>query len=127
MGAAAAAGNVDAIDKCIAAKEKLESKDASGGTALLIAAAAGHDRACRVLLSKHGASPFAKSPTGGTPLHLACQGGHTACVEALLFAGADVSAVNQAGKTSEQCAKAAGHKECRALFKRVAALPFFGQ
>merc|ERR1712196_704969 len=110
-------GDVAAVDAAIAAKEKVDDRDVEGRTALMLAAAAGHDRCVRVLLSKHSASPFVKTPTGETALHFASRGGHVSCVEALLYSGADATATNQAGKNSTSFAKSGGHKEVQNMLK----------
>ena len=69
------------------------------GSALHVAAGAGHVNAVRLLL-QHGASLDARDDCGCTALHCAAQHGHTEVVELLLLAGADVNRQQNEGATS---------------------------
>ena len=62
----------------------LEHRDKKGFTPLILAATAGHDKVCEILLD-HSADIEAQSErTKDTPLSLACSGGRYEVVEVLL-------------------------------------------
>ncbi|KID63049.1 Ankyrin repeat-containing domain protein, partial [Metarhizium brunneum ARSEF 3297] len=72
------------------------ARDATGSTALVLAAEAGHIKALRALLD-HNADPNVGNTRETTALHLAAQSGHVACINLLVKKGAnmDVAKVDE--------------------------------
>ncbi len=96
---AARAGDLDAIERHLAAGESVNAADPEhGGTALQWAAAAGRAEAIERLIER-GADVNATGRDGGTALHASAFLGHERAVEALIRGGADVNAVNGSGAT----------------------------
>ncbi len=98
---AAKKGDVDSVQRLIAANPALVgATEADGSTPLHCAAWKGFPGACEVLLAG-GADVNASSNGehyGGTPLHAAAHGNQKAVVEVLLRHGADVDAVSSNGR-----------------------------
>jgi ankyrin repeat protein len=87
-------------------------------TPLHFAAAGGHQGAVEWLLTRGGARALdIADASGSTPLHLAAAYGHTPVVLALLAAGADVNAEDEAGLRASDVATANGHAELAGLLK----------
>ena len=59
-------------------------------------------------LDKHPSEAFARDEEGRMPQHLAAKGGHTACLQALLDAGADLEAADRYGLTAVHLAAGSG-------------------
>ncbi|KNC54656.1 ankyrin repeat domain-containing protein [Thecamonas trahens ATCC 50062] len=72
----------------------LDRKDASGMTALMIAARRGHIEVVHTLLQA-GASVNTTGPDGRSALHMAVESGHPAVIELLIRAGAPISPTEQ--------------------------------
>jgi ankyrin repeat protein len=77
-------------------------------TALMYAAAGGHEQICDILLA-HGADANARHKQGGTALLEAATNGSTRVIEALLKAGADPFVVDDDGVTALMSAASQGH------------------
>ena len=73
-------------------------RSAALGVALMRACERGCADAVAVMLD-HGAEHSRANARGDTPLHVAAEHGHLGCVNALLGAGADLTARNHDGKT----------------------------
>jgi hypothetical protein len=82
--------------------------DASGTTALHLAAQRGHDAVVRTILEA-GANVNFSDAWGTTALHFAAQRGHDDIVRTLLRHGADVNAVDGAGNTPLSLALPSNH------------------
>ncbi len=93
--AAAATGDLDAIQQQLADGQNINAKAPSVGlTPLMAAAITGHSDAARLLLDK-GAKPNLKSEKdGAAALHMAAFFGHIDIVQLLLDKGADVNIRN---------------------------------
>jgi ankyrin repeat protein len=107
--AAAQQGRLEAVQALIDAGAEVDATDASGWTALFKAAYnheldTGFAPVVKALIDA-GANANANIHFGITPLMLAAGGGEGAVCEVLLEAGADVAAVNEAGRTALQMAK----------------------
>lgn len=87
----------------------IAQKDLMGNTPLICAASKGRYDTVKWLIS-HGASLFAKAPSGRTPLHSAAAGGFTSVCELLVTLGADPTDKEQFGKTPRALAEAYQHK-----------------
>jgi len=108
---AAAAGNVEALERRIAQDPKAVGAFAGDGwTPLHLAAFFGHTRAVRLLLDR-GADPHAvsRNPTANTPLHAAAVRGHRDVVAALIAGGADVNRAAGGGWSPLHLAAGSGH------------------
>lgn len=92
----------------------VETVDSEGHTLLQWASYYNHFPAVRFLLDVHGADPNACDVSGQTALHKASMGSHGLVAEALLRAGADLSATGRQGKTPAQVAPL--NAPVRALF-----------
>ena len=99
---------VDRLDdiECLA-KMLANRKGVFGYTPLHEAVAGGKPEILRYLLDLFGnvANVNCQANNGYTPLHLAASSGHSQCVRELLAHGADVSCVDQYGKTPKQAAR----------------------
>jgi ankyrin repeat protein len=82
----AAKDGPDEVERALASGAPLAARDASGRTALLVAADTGDAAVVRVLLA-HGARPDGeRAPDDATALHLAARRAHVACVAVLVGA-----------------------------------------
>jgi serine/threonine protein kinase len=98
---------VDRLDDVVCLAERLGSgKGAFGYTPLHEAAANGKPEVLSYLLTLTGSANVncRTRVSGYTPLHLAAINGHDQCVRELLVHGADISCVDQYGKTPKQAA-----------------------
>lgn len=107
--AAAGQGHLAVVQALIEAGAKADATDDNGWTALFKAVYnheldTGFAPVAKALIEA-GANPNATIHFGITPLMLAAGGGEGAVCEVLLAAGADVRAVNEAGRTALQMAK----------------------
>ena len=84
-----------------------ERKGVFGYTPLHEAVAAGKYEVLRYLLDLTGnvANVNCQANSGFTPLHLAASSGHGKCIRELLAHGADISCVDEYGKTPKQMAE----------------------
>ncbi len=89
---------------------RLEARDASGRTALLLASAGDHVEAARVLVAM-GADPDALDDQHDTPWLVTGVTGSVAMLEVLLPASPDLGAVNRFGGVSVIPASERGHVE----------------
>ena len=81
-------------------------KGVFGYTPLHEAVASGHHGVLNFLLEKAGdAHVNCRANSGYTPLHLAASSGHAECVRVLLRHNADISVVDEYGKTPKQTAE----------------------
>jgi ankyrin repeat protein len=115
--AAAAAGNLAALERLIAASPKSVGTFASDGwTPLHLAAFFGHAQAVRLLLER-GADPHAtsKNPTANQALHAAAVRGHRDVVAELIGKGADVNRAAGGGWTPLHLVAGSGHVEIAEL------------
>jgi ankyrin repeat protein len=71
--------------------------DSEDGSTLLHRAARGRKIATVVTVLTRGGDPNKRTRTGSTPLHMAVEGGCARCARALLDAGAEVDALDEAG------------------------------
>jgi len=132
---AASQGKADAVAFLLSldgVADDLDLAAHSGGTALMFAAAGGHEEALRLLVDAGGdvdrrvvgtadyvAQVAAQLAAGEsdvephkddvTALQVAAQGGHLACIELLLASGADVRAEDEARMSALANAAAGGH------------------
>lgn len=96
----AAAGEIESMRTLLAAEEPIavNAADALGWTALMHAAAAGHDDVVGLLLDA-GANPESQNAALETALHLGAREGSPAVAQLLLGAGADFEARDAEGRT----------------------------
>ena len=81
-------------------------KGVFGYTPLHEAVASGHHKVLDFLLQKAGAGHVnCRANSGYTPLHLAASSGHAECVRVLLRHNADISVVDEYGKSPKQTAE----------------------
>ncbi len=117
--AAAAAGDLAAVQSLLAAKAPLEARDAQGNSALLIAVDRNHPGIVRALIAA-GASVNAQAANADTPWLLAGARGRTEMLEAMLPAGPDLSIRNRFGGNALIPACERGHVETiRLLLSRT--------
>lgn len=96
---AAIAGDVKAIQECLANGSNVnETEQVGGNTALMLAATFGKQEAASFLI-KAGADLETRNKSRGTALHQACFFAQPEIVELLLDAGADTNALNSCGVT----------------------------
>jgi ankyrin repeat protein len=95
---AAAAGEIERVERLIASDAPVNGWSADGWTPLHLASFFGHARGVELLLA-HGAdvAALSKNSTGNTALHAALAGNHKFVAGLLLGAGSDVNASDAAG------------------------------
>lgn len=110
-------GDLELVEKNIAAKVNVHAKNDKGNTPLHIAAEKGHTEIARALMAVPGIDVNAKDDLDYTPLHLAAIYKHTELAKALIAApGIDVNAEDFQGTTPLHIAANKGHTElARAL------------
>jgi len=90
-------------------------QDATGETALHVAARFGHDECAKILLegTEDQKTDFelTEKTFSWTPLHVACVDGHLSVVELLITAGADVNRLDASGWTAREHAALRGHMD----------------
>jgi hypothetical protein len=119
--AAAACGDVAAVERLLDLGLALDARDAQGCTALLRACGGGHVELAAQLL-RRGADPAVAAATGATCLSAAVSGKRDAIVTRLLDAGVDVDQPLPGGSTPLTVAAALGLPEiARTLLMRGAA------
>lgn len=97
--AAAAAGDAEQVDLCIADAADPDAGNADGVTPLMAAAARGHAEIVATLIDA-GASVDVATDEGLTPLMFAAAWGRRDLVRTLVGAGADVSRTDAGGRTA---------------------------
>lgn len=116
---AAIAGDVKAIQACLASKNDLnETEPVGGSTALMLAATFGNREATKLLLNE-GADLEIRNKSGGTALHQACFFAQPEIVELLLDAGADPTKLNNYGATPLELAPEHLNAEWKAVYEHV--------
>ena len=95
---AAIGGNIEAVEKHLAAGGDVNAKNDVGATPLLNATSKGHNEIAELLIDK-GADVNAMSDTGRTPLYWAADSGYKEIIELLIAKGADVNAKTNDEKT----------------------------
>jgi ankyrin repeat protein len=108
--AAAAEGEVGAIEALLAGGADPRATDADGDTPLTIAAFNGAPDAALASLVAHGAALAHRNRFGATPLHAAAAAGSAAAARALVRLGADVAAVDASGLTARAMAEGCDHE-----------------
>ena len=107
--AAAAEGEVGAIEALLAGGADPQATDADGDTPLTIAAFNGASDAALASLVAHGAALAHRNRFGATPLHAAAAAGSAAAARALVRLGADVAAVDASRLTARAMAEGCDH------------------
>ena len=107
---AAAAGDLARIESLIQAKSPLDTQDANGRTALLIAVEKDHAGIARALIAA-GASVNVQAANMDTPWLLAGAAGRTEVLRAMIPAGPDLSIRNRFGGNALIPACERGHVE----------------
>lgn len=116
---AAIAGDVKAIQECIASDNNLNQTEPVGGnTALMLAATFGNRDALKFLLNQ-GADLEVRNKSGGTALHQACFFAQPEIVELLLDAGADPTKLNNYGAMPLELAPEHLNSEWKAVYEHV--------
>ena len=116
--AAAAKGNVVAIDKAINSGIDVNSTDPDGWTPLMVAASSGKFLAVKTLLMA-GSDVNVRTSKGQTPLIASVLSGDAAIVKLLLDSGADPSATTPQGATALDYAKQSGKASIITLLASV--------
>ena len=99
-------GFVEDIDPQVLGEKLANRKGVFGYTPLHEAVASGKPEVLKYLLDRTGnANVNCRANSGYTPLHLAASSGHGKCVRELLGHGADISCVDEYGKTPKQTAE----------------------
>ena len=103
---AAKDGDIEGLERELAAGADVDARDGKGWTALLYAVAGSYPTVVERLM-KAGADPDVRAPNGATALFMAAAGGHTEFIERLMKAGADVSIRGPKGRrTAAEVARA---------------------
>lgn len=119
---AARRGDVATLKEFVAARYDLETRDAKGYTALILATYHGHEDASRLLIES-GANPCATDARGNTALMGAIFKGEVTISRMLMKAGCDPNQRNNAGQTPAMYAALFGRIEVlKALAARGADL-----
>lgn len=120
---AAANGATSAVRRLLAQGAPWYEMDPeTGRTPLLIAAANGHYRVVKALLSAR-AEPNEPDSLGKTALYLAVEGGFTSCVSLLLRFGANPHFADYKGQTPLHIAAIMGDRKCLSLLLAAEAHP----
>lgn len=106
--AAAARGDVPAIERLLHAGARIDARDASGSTALLVATRADQAAAARVLIEA-GADVNAKDQISDSPFLYAGAQGYLEILKMTLAHGADLRSTNRYGGTALIPAAERGH------------------
>ncbi len=115
------AGDVEAVERCLADGAGLEDRNpADGSTPLSTAAYLGAEGVARLLLEK-GAEVGTRNQDGSSPLHAAALMGHASIVELLAEHGGDVDVRDAKGATPLHIAAFLGRVEVAASLLKVSA------
>eukprot|EP01043_Picozoa_sp_COSAG02_P036593 COSAG02_NODE_2690_length_8228_cov_10.450732_6_plen_610_part_00 len=126
---AAAAGDTPKLARLLRAFTKratmlqIESTDASGDSALMLAAQAGHALCVDMLVTAGANINFARGADGKSPLIVAAVAGHLECTRMLLARGADTEARSNLGNTAALLASFEGHTQILSLLLSTGANP----
>ena len=114
---AAAAGNLAALERCLAADPAaLNAFAADGWSALHLAAFFGQTAAARLLIERGArVQAVSRNPSANMPLHVAAARGHGKLAELLIERGADVNAPAGGGWTPLHLAAGSGHEDVAAV------------
>jgi len=107
---AAMRGDVAAVQRLIGRGAKVNAKDKSGWTALMLACQGGKLEAVKALLDR-GADVNAANSSGINALMIASENGYSEIVKVLLGKGAEVNAANRDDWTALSAASWGGYKE----------------
>ena len=108
--AAASSGDVASVRKRIAEGAKIDARDGSGATALLVATHANQVEVAKVLIDA-GADVNAKDNINDSPYLYAGARGHLEILKMTLSHGADLRSINRYGGTALIPASERGHVE----------------
>lgn len=115
--AAAAEGNIEAIQRYVSSGGDLNAKEPTGGsTPLITAAVFGQTEAARLLIEK-GASVNVKNNEGSTALLTAAFFCHTEIVKLLLEKGAEVNALNNRDETPLDTVEGKWNQEIEGVYR----------
>ena len=92
-------GDLEMLNLLLDAGADIEAKDQTGQTPLLIAAATNNLKVVKVLLDRGANKEARESGKGQTPLMRACRLGFLEIAVALVKAGAEINAVDSAGRS----------------------------
>lgn len=113
-------GDIEMTRECLRRGSRNDPHPEFGQTALHAAVASGREACARLLLETAAPSRSDavisnhKDPNKETPLHVACRGGYSGIVDALLYHGADMRAVDKRGNTPLHGAAGGGHADALA-------------
>lgn len=108
--AAAARGDLAAVERAVAARVPLDRKDGQGQTALLLAVAGGHTRVAKALIEA-GADINAVAANMDTPWLLAGASGHAEILKLMIGRGPNLALRNRFGGNALIPACERGHVE----------------
>ena len=100
---------------------RIEQREASGRTPLLLAAMTDSLEVLRLLIATGAQVDARETGTGNTALMLAANRGYLEVLRVLIAAGADVQAVAEDGWTARQAAEMIGDDEAAALLRAAGA------
>jgi len=93
-------GRLDVVQKLLDLGAKIETRSASGNTALIFASREGHVHVARYLLDEKHADIETRTDMGWSPLMIASQYGQVAMIEFLCDRCVDIDAINNANNTA---------------------------
>jgi ankyrin repeat protein len=105
----------------IEAGAEVERREASGRTALVLAAMSDSPEVLRLLIAVGAQIDARETGTGNTALMLAANRGYLEVLRILIAAGAEIGAVAEDGWTALQAAEMIGDDEAAALLRAAGA------